>query len=232
VCSSDLAISCNAAKDGKIELAISGGYPEYSINWSNGSTATSLNDLEAGTYHVQITDSKGCSYADYFEITEPEQLIVDLAITNPNEFFNGSVDVTAYGGTGELSYLWHTGATTEDLSDLQSGVYQVTVTDENGCSNSKMAFLQNISVAGINDLNSNGLSIYPNPAVDHFTVTNDQEEIKMIQIVSLQGQVVYSQEQAGKTVTIPTTELANGNYRINIQLMNGSTATSSLVVLN
>ncbi len=225
------AISCNGAKDGKILLEVSGGYPEYTINWSNGSSSTALNNLEAGIYEVQITDTKGCSYADYFEITEPEQLIVELAITQPNEFFNGSVDVTAYGGTGELSYLWHTGATTEDLADLQAGVYQVTVTDENGCSNSKMAFLQSISVAGINDLNANGLSIYPNPAVDHFTVTNEQEEIKMIQIVSLQGQVVYAQEQAGKTVKIPTTELANGNYRINIELANGSTATSSLVVL-
>ncbi len=226
------SISCFGANDGAIELLVSGGYPEYSINWSNGSSLSQLNGLEAGTYEVQITDSKGCTYNDYMEITEPEPLIVELAITHPNEFFNGSVDVTAYGGTGELNYLWHTGATTEDLFDLQAGVYQVTVTDENACSNSKMAYLQVISVAGINELNAKGLSIYPNPATDHFTVTNEQEEIKKLQIVSMQGQVVCLIEGTGKTMTIPTIDLANGNYRINIELTDGTFVTSSLVIQN
>lgn len=223
-------ITCYGANDGSIELQINGGFPDYTVNWSNGASADQLNNLAAGTYEVQITDTKGCTFNDYYEINEPAQLVVDLAITNPNEFFNGSVDVTAFGGTGELSYQWHTGATTEDLTDLLPGVYQVTVTDENGCSNSKMAYLQSISVAGINDLNSNGLSIYPNPAIDHFTVTNGQELINKIQVISMQGQIVFSTDNIGNTIVIPTVELANGNYRINVEMVNGTTTSSNLVV--
>jgi PKD repeat protein len=47
---------------------------------------------------------------------------------------DGSIDLTAVGAGG-FSYLWSTGATTEDVSGLPIGTYVVTVTDANGCAN-------------------------------------------------------------------------------------------------
>lgn len=46
---------------------------------------------------------------------------------------NGSVDLTAGGGAG-LTYNWSNAATSEDLSGLASGTYNVTVTSAAGCS--------------------------------------------------------------------------------------------------
>src|SRR5690606_13083290 len=46
---------------------------------------------------------------------------------------NGSISVTASGGTEPYTYLWSNGATTQSITDLAAGSYTVTVTDANGC---------------------------------------------------------------------------------------------------
>ncbi|MBL0052100.1 MAG: hypothetical protein IPP29_11620 [Bacteroidetes bacterium] len=46
---------------------------------------------------------------------------------------DGSIDVTATGGTTPYTYLWNDGDTNEDRTNLTAGTYTVTVTDANGC---------------------------------------------------------------------------------------------------
>ena len=48
---------------------------------------------------------------------------------------NGSINVSVSGGIAPYNYLWNTGETTQDLSNLPEGIYEVTVTDSLGCSN-------------------------------------------------------------------------------------------------
>ena len=43
------------------------------------------------------------------------------------------IDISVTGGSGSYGFDWDTGADTEDISDLSSGDYTVTVTDGNGC---------------------------------------------------------------------------------------------------
>jgi hypothetical protein len=45
---------------------------------------------------------------------------------------NGGIEITTTGGTGTLTYAWTGGATTQNLSNVGSGSYNVTVKDANG----------------------------------------------------------------------------------------------------
>ena len=46
---------------------------------------------------------------------------------------NGWIDVSTSGGAGEITYLWDTGETTQDLENLSAGTYTIIASDENQC---------------------------------------------------------------------------------------------------
>jgi hypothetical protein len=52
------AAACNSQNSGAISTNISGGTTPYSYSWSNGSSASSLNSITAGTYTVTVTDAQ------------------------------------------------------------------------------------------------------------------------------------------------------------------------------
>lgn len=46
---------------------------------------------------------------------------------------DGSIDISPKDGLPPYTYQWSNGATTEDLTDLMHGTYEVTITDSQGC---------------------------------------------------------------------------------------------------
>lgn len=54
---------------------------------------------------------------------------------------DGSIDITASGGVSPYTFNWSNGATTEDLTSISTGVYNVTVTDANGTTETEMITL-------------------------------------------------------------------------------------------
>jgi uncharacterized protein (TIGR02145 family) len=64
----------------------------------------------------------------------------------PNATLSGS----ASGGSGSYNYLWSNGATTASVSNLSAGTYTLTVTDNNGCTASSSANVNNSICPKIN----------------------------------------------------------------------------------
>ncbi|MEZ5004133.1 MAG: gliding motility-associated C-terminal domain-containing protein [Chitinophagales bacterium] len=128
-------VSCNGTSDGSIDLTVTGGFPPYTFNWSNGEITEDLSDLAAGTYTVIVTDANECENEAEIEITEPDELRVSGIPTASSCFStaDGSIDITVEGGTLPYSFSWSNGEETEDISNLLVGTYTVTVTDSNNC---------------------------------------------------------------------------------------------------
>ncbi|MBC7777004.1 MAG: SprB repeat-containing protein, partial [Phycisphaerae bacterium] len=128
-------VSCLSG-DGAINLSFSDGVPPYAYLWSNGATTEDLNNLNAGMYSVTLTDATACSrYAVLTVATDPP-ISISSNISTPTSCAatDGSINILATGGIAPYSYLWSNGATTEDLADMQTGIYSVTVTDAVDCS--------------------------------------------------------------------------------------------------
>ncbi|MDA6071834.1 PKD domain-containing protein [Flavobacterium sp. AC] len=131
-------ISCFGAKNGSIKLNLIGGIAPIKLTWSdNSSSGTERNNLAPGTYAVTIVDAKPCTITKTFIIIEPQLLALSANVTNAfdcNNAKSGSINLLVSGGTPPFTYNWSNGATSEDLTNLSSGNYLVTVTDFNGCS--------------------------------------------------------------------------------------------------
>jgi len=128
-------VTCNGGNDGTINLTVTGGTSGYSYSWSNGSISQNLSGLTANSYSVKVTDSKGCTKNASYTITEPLPVSVTPTLANVscNGGNNGSITLIVSGGNSPYTYLWNTGATTQNLTGLTANTYSATITDSKGC---------------------------------------------------------------------------------------------------
>ncbi len=122
--------------NGSATLTISGGTAPYSIQWSNGEVeTTAIDSLFAGTYQVAVVDAKDCEQFEVFPINiknGPVITLDEIGHVSCNGYADGFVDISVTGGTQPYTYYWDNGYTTQDLTNLMSAPYSVTVTDANG----------------------------------------------------------------------------------------------------
>ena len=130
-------VSCNGTMDGAIFTTVTGGTSPFIYTWSNGDTLGDITRLNGGTYGVTVTDSSGCVVtAGPLTIREPAVLtaVVDsVRAIACNGDSTGFINISVAGGNTPYSYLWNTGATVQDLSNLPAGIYGLTVTDSSAC---------------------------------------------------------------------------------------------------
>lgn len=137
-------VSCAGGSDGQITVNITGGNPDYEINWGNGSATSASNTytitgLNANSYNIYITDGNGCDYTiTNVNIGQPSPIIANpINIVNVDCYgqASGSAEIQVSGGTPDYSIVWPIpGITGNIANNLQAGTYIVTVTDANNCS--------------------------------------------------------------------------------------------------
>ncbi len=132
-------VPCFGESTGDITLAVSGGTMAYSYLWNDGVTTQNRPNIPAGTYSVTVTDANSCTVTlTNLTVTEPVDA-VSLTSTQINANCSpteGSITVTATGGTSPYAYDWSgtpAGDGTATITGLGGGTYAVTVTDDNGC---------------------------------------------------------------------------------------------------
>lgn len=128
-------VNCFGYLDGEAYVSVGNATAPINYVWSNSGSATnSATDLPAGTGFVIITDNAGCVDTVDYTITEPDAILVQSTIDDANcGNADGAIDITVSGGVPGYTYLYSNGNPTEDLIDVVAGTYDLTVTDNNGC---------------------------------------------------------------------------------------------------
>lgn len=207
---------CNG-QTGEINITISGGTAPYTILWSDNSTNEDL-VASAGTYSAVITDAANCVVTvTSSTITEPSALSATINTTDETcpLCVDGTAAVVVSGGTPNYTYSWSNGATTDSISGLAPGTYDVTITDGNGC-----LFNQSTTVnmfIGIDELANFGLEVYPNPVVDFITVTSIKDLIVSTKVIDAAGKTIANGSVNNFESVLDFRKLAKGAYTIEIQ---------------
>ena len=127
---------------GSITITTQGGTGAYDYQWSNGANTSTISSLSSGVYDVTIMDANNCSLAEQFTITEPSQLQVSVTM-NQNQLIG-----VVSGGSPSYTYEWQlnnqTVSTSSSMTAQQTGYYVLTVTDANGCVESKTQYYEQL----------------------------------------------------------------------------------------
>ncbi len=135
---SSTPVSCHGATDGTAQIVPSGGTGGFTIEWDTNPVQTGQNatNLPGGNIDVIVTDNSGCEEEVTINVPQPPQINIPITSVNPDcATTNGSATVNPSGGNGGFTYQWNTAPqqNTATASGLAAGVYEVTVTDMNGC---------------------------------------------------------------------------------------------------
>jgi gliding motility-associated-like protein len=134
----------------------SNGRPPYRYQWSNGATTQAVTNLAAGTYFVTVFDINNCP-KDTTVIISNSTLAINASRTNAlcSGVNNGSATANVPSGIGPYRFLWSNGATTQTVSNLVAGSYNVTVTDAAGCVRTTTTIIENTRSIGASATTSN-----------------------------------------------------------------------------
>ena len=224
------AVSCYGGTDGSYEVDVIGGTGGYTLDWSGGGNT----ELSADTYTITVTDENACQQTLDITIPEPDSLYVALQVVHPIIGGDGMVTATGIGGTAPYSFVWNDGEFTGDqLTNLSGGLYELVLTDANGCVFDVTILLETmVDVKEIEALQT--FEVYPNPNDGQFylQLEFEQREEITIEITNELGQTVQQFFMDGNSI-LENIQLANisaGLYFISIKTEEGI-AVKRLVIL-
>ncbi len=233
VATTEIDATCFGTCSGS-STAIATGESPFTYSWSTSPAQTSedATSLCAGNYSVVVTDRFGCTETNNVIITEPTAIQQSAVITNSTCIgcTDGRIDVTVNGGTPGYQYLWSIGETTEDLSLLLSGTYELCITDNNSCTSCENYIVLD-SGTGISNMTSLGYSIYPNPfnistTIHASSIVGKNTKLELFNSV---GQIVYSTKFSGSDFTLEKGNLSQGVYFV--KLVDESNQTQTMTTL-
>ena len=210
-------VSCFGGSNGSIYIETpNGGTAPYSFFWSTGQTSNFINGLTTGTYILTITDHNSCQYEQMFFVDQNAPVVLTSVLTNATSATSndGEINLTADGGFPPYTFLWSTSDGSEDLVNLFSGDYQVTVTDAFGCFLVD-SFIVDFSNKTHIQSNNSEIKIYPNPTDGKFHIQCDIGTV--IDIYDISGRKIHTELVTGKITQLDIGGFAFGCYFIQLR---------------
>lgn len=205
-------VSCFGSADGSVEFTVSGvlGQPSYSWTDATLAPAPSANNLSAGTYTLIVSDSI-CTIQESAVVSQPLPYNVSANITDEMMGSDGAINLIVNGATAPYSFNWLNGETTQSIANLTAGVYDVTITDANGCDTTLQVTVgSQVGIGGFEAGSS--MKIYPNPTNDFVIITSDFESFDALDVYDATGRKVESFTKLAAPFRLSMAHYANGMY--------------------
>jgi gliding motility-associated-like protein len=221
-------LSCNGSNNGVLNVAVSGGTGPYSalvsgnglnLPFPNFNQSVEVENLSAGNYTIGITDNLGCFVVLNATIAQPAPLTVSASSIAPSceEACNGSISLSASGGTGPYSFILLQDGQPVPTENLCEGIYIAQVIDANNCT-------AQVDVTLVANLSTLGLSA----TADDLTCFGlcDSE----VEFNASGGEAPYSFTLFQNGETIFNSDLCDGNYIAVVTDAVGCTAQDNVII--
>lgn len=131
---SDIMCATDPFASSFIELILSDSI-NTTVLWNTGDSIPYIDSLLVGQYYVDLSDIRGCVASDTFYINSPDTIMANYMVGNVLCYGDstGSITTNTSGGLGSYSYQWSNLEATSVINNLQSGYYDLIVTDSVGC---------------------------------------------------------------------------------------------------
>lgn len=155
---------CFGQTSGSLAVTTVGGSGNYTYLWSSGQTTSSFQGTTGGVYTVTVSDVSACTTTCTFQVTELTPVSVSYTSTDVTcaGMVNGTALITPSGGSGNYTYYWSSGSTTNSSTNLSGGTYTVIAYDFRNCSGSAQIVIDEPAPLAIsltsNNVTCNGAS--------------------------------------------------------------------------
>ncbi len=190
----------------------------YVWNTSPAQTSSTAINLTAGNYTVTVTDNGGCTATAIANITQPFILSVTTAVINTSPCVNnGSIMANPANGTSPYTYHWNTGATTQTISNLAAGIYNITVTD--ACT----ATASTSATVAVNSITVTASTVCATPSCNGSATAS---------VSGGNAPYTYLWSDASHQTTATATNLCVGTYAVTVTDALGCTSVKSTIVVS
>jgi hypothetical protein len=221
------AATCFGQDNGVIEVVAVGGSQPYSfaIEDGVGQPSNLFDNLDAGVYHVTVSDFAGCTYSEDVTVSEPTDISTTITATNATcGNNNGGLLVEAFGGSGS-GYLFSIDGmnynTNGSFDNLGAGNYFIIVKDGNECHR----------VASKTILDANGPVITSYNTTDIGCHGGSDGSITINQIAGGTGSIAYSIDGLNWTSSSSFSGLTAGTYTMYVKDVNGCFGSESVTLM-
>lgn len=192
-----------------------------SYTWTNNVTnGQAFNPTIAGNYIVNGVDVNGCEDSDTLVLTIHANPVLNLG--PDTSLCVNHLPLVLVGPTGYANYAWSNGTSSASTQVNQGGAYMLTVTDNNGCTDTDTIAVIAKPCLGLDELTEADFAIYPNPTANVINIKNAGGLSGVISIVTAMGTQLYTETLTTTGNTIDLTHFASGTYWILIQTEKGT----------
>lgn len=161
--------SCSQNSGSATANIIQGTSSTINYYWSTGETTASINNLSPGAYYIHLTDGNNCKATALASIEANEVTLTVDSIASPScHGYNDGGIYISIGSSSNYRLIWSTGHSTEDLTNIRGGNYEVSYYGADGCQISKT-----FNVADPAEIKNNFILNRPDCAVSNGSITTN-----------------------------------------------------------